>query len=609
MPLAASKPASSRSDAAADYTRTLRGQGIVPLAEWVQDFSLRFWFRCSKACNIGVAYGIEPDGAAQTAGFVRLSGVGPRLARVRFDRDGKIVTSDSALPGIASPNPFPNPLPPPKRFPPPAGHPITAEPQGAQIAFRDWNHVELRVNGAVAQLFINNRIVPIELQPAGSRPGKVALLVEADAHVLAEVRGVAVTDFVAAPVSREQRAGPGFHSQRLSTSYSGYGEAVADIDGDGNLDLVAAKTIYFGPEFLRKAEIEDTRPHDPGGYFPGLPLAALVDDFTGDGRPDILMSTWPSGGPIKLFVNPGQASMRWQSAVVLPTMDGEIFALADLDGDGRKSVVFAANGAINEAHPVEGNALGSWAITPLTETGPWGQRNAHGLGTGDVNGDGRIDLLSAWGWWEQPAQSSSQAWRFNPEAFGRSAFPGNPGGAQMHVYDVNADGLPDVLTALEGHGRGLAWFEQNRASDGSIRFDRHLIMDIDPAQSHGVAFSEIHSLALADIDGDGLADLVAGKSNTNVTHWNPFGYVDSDAAPVLYWFKLVRQAGGRIDYVPYLLSAQSGAGRQIQVADLDRDGRPEIFVNTRQGVFVFRNKLQRRGGNRPSRHEEAVRSE
>lgn len=609
MPLTASRPAASRTDAGPDHTRALLGSGIVPLAERVQDFSLRYWFRCSAECNIGVAYGIQPDDAAQTADFVRLSGDGPRLARVRFDRDGKIVTSSSAQPGLASANPFPNPLPPPMRFPAPAGHPISAEPQGAQIAVGDWNHAELRVNGAVVQLFINSRIIPIDLQAAVSRPGKVALLVEANSQVQAEVRGVAVTDFVSAPFLREDRAVPGFDSQRLSASYSGYGEAVADIDGDGNLDLVAAKTIYFGPEFRKRAEIEDTRAHDPGGYFPGLPLAVLVDDFTGDGQPDILVSTWPSGGPVKLYVNPGQASTRWQSAVVLPAMDGEVFTLADLDGDGRKSVLFAANGAINEAHPAQGNALGSWTITPLTETGPWGQRNAHGLGTGDINGDGKLDLLSAWGWWEQPAQPGLLAWRFHPEAFGRSAFPGNPGGAQMHVYDVNADGLPDVLTALEGHGRGLAWFEQKRAGDGSIRFDQHMIMDIDPAQSHGVAFSEIHSLALADVDGDGLADLVAGKSNTSVAHWNPFGYVDSDAAPVLYWFKLVRHAGGRTDFVPNLLSAQSGAGRQIQVADLDRDGRPEIFVNTRQGVFVFRNKLPRRGGNRSSRHTKAARSE
>ena len=540
---------------------------------------------------------------------MRLIGDGPLLARVRFDRGGKIVASSTAPFAAASSNPFPNPLPPATRFVPPADHPISAEPTGAQIALAEWNHVELRVIGAVTQLFINNRIVPIELQPAGSRPGDVALLVSADVDGFTEVRDIAMTDFVTTPVNGKDRSSLGFQIQRLSSSYAGYGEAIADINGDGDLDLVAAKTIFFGPGFRRLSEIEETRPQDPGGYFPGLPLAELVNDFTGDGRPDILMSIWPSGSPVKLYVNPGRDSTRWRSFTALPAMDGEIFTLAELDRDGRKSVIFAAGGALNEARPSERDPLGPWTITALTESGPWGQRNAHGLGTGDINGDGKTDVLSAWGWWEQPAKRSSQTWQFHPQAFGRSAFPGNPGGAQIHVYDVNGDGLADVLTALEGHGRGLAWFEQIRASDGIIKFKRHMIMDIDPTQSHGITFSEIHSLALADIDGDGLSDLVAGKSNTSVGHWNPFGYVDSDGPPVLYWFKLVRHADGRIEYIPHLLSKQSGAGRQIQVADLDRDGRPEVFVNTRQGVFVFRNTHHGRVGNQPTSNAEATRSE
>ena len=540
--------------------------------------------------------------------LVRITGDGGRLSRVKLRDDGGISSTEPAPSASPEPNPFPNPLPQATRYLAPPGHPILSEPEGARFDEAGWNHVEFRVNGSAVQLFLNSRRVPIDLQAAGSAPGPVRLLVETAPDARTEVRDVALDDFSLWRAPKSQAGAPALAERLLATSFAGYGEAVADIDGDGRLDVVAAKSVFFGPDFKSRTDIADTRPLDPGGYAPGLPLAELVDDFTGDGRPDILMSTWPSGGPVRLYVNPGERTVRWTSYEVIQAMDGETFTLTDLDGDGHRELVFAAGGTINAARPVEGDPSLPWTVTQLTETGPWGQRNAHGLGVGDVDGDGLPDLLSAWGWWEQPRRGSGGTWRFHPEAFGRRAFPGNPGGAQMFAYDVDGDGLSDVVTSLEGHGRGLAWFRQVRAADGAIHFVRHMIMDIDPQDSRGVAFSEIHSLALADIDGDGLLDLVAGKSNTSVGHWNPFGYVDSDAPRVLYWFKLVRLGGSRVDYIPHLMSARSGAGRQIQVADLDRDGRPDVVVSSRQGVFIFHNDLREGGSQRrPPRREGARR--
>ena len=83
------------------------------------------------------------------------------------------------------------------------------------------------------------------------------------------------------------------------------------------------------------------------------------------------------------------------------------------------------------------------------------RRWQRGMGVGDINGDGRMDIVAPSGWWEQPPKGIKQdTWTFHPEKFGS-------GGAEIGVFDVNGDGLNDVVTSIAAHGWGLAWFRRS----------------------------------------------------------------------------------------------------------------------------------------------------
>ena len=388
-----------------------------------------------------------------------------------------------------------------------------------------------------------------------------------------------------------------FETRQLSEHFWGEGAAAGDINRDGQMDIVSGPFWYAGPEFTDRHEFypatafferkrEDGTVTTIPGFEGALGVAnkysdnflAFTRDFNGDGWLDILVIGLP-GEAAAWYENPRSTGQHWTRHLVFSPVDNESPAFVDINGDGRPEIVCNSGGYFGYVEQTATDPTQPWTFRPITPKGEWG-RYTHGLGVGDVNGDKRPDLIEADGWWEQPASLEGHpVWTKHDADFG--------GGAQFHVYDVNADGLPDVIGSRDAHGYGLAWYEQVKTG-AATSFQQHLIVGERADQNpHGVVFSQIHAIDLTDVDRDGAMDIVTGKR-----FWahGRDGDPEPNAPAVVYWFQLVRQ-GGNVEFVPHLIHDDSGVGTQVLATDVTGDGLPDVVVGNKKGTFLH---VQRR---------------
>jgi hypothetical protein len=366
-----------------------------------------------------------------------------------------------------------------------------------------------------------------------------------------------------------------FTMQRISDFYYGWCAAAADINHDGIMDIVSGPFYYLGPDYTERSEFTAARTYNPSDQF-SQGMVCFAYDVTGDGWPDIIMQ---DQRPVYLYVNPRGESRRWDRYKIIDHVTTELILLKDIEGDGKREVLFGDGNGLAYAKPDPANPTAPWLITRISGQGG---ANVHGMGVGDINGDGRMDVVGPSGWWEQPPKGVKQdTWKFHPENF-------STGGAEIGVYDVNGDGLNDVVTSIAAHGFGLAWFEQKRDKDGNISFVRHDIMgDYSTTNAGNVTFSEPHACVYADIDGDGIPDIIVGKRL--YSHLETYTDPDPYGPAVLYWYRTVRDssAPGGARFVPELIHNRSGVGSHLEAVDLNNDGAMDIITSVNKGTFIF----------------------
>jgi hypothetical protein len=358
---------------------------------------------------------------------------------------------------------------------------------------------------------------------------------------------------------------------------------VFDVDNDGKLDIVAGGTWYQAPDWKRHHVRDVARVGSYYNDFATLPL-----DVNGDGHTDFVTCSY-FGKSVGWVENPGKTPTAWTYHDVDVPGNIEAACMVDLSGDGVPDVLPNTVNVVVWYEVVKKDDGKGFDLKKHDLGAP---AAGHGVGSGDVNADGRTDLLTPKGWFEAPADPAHGSWAWHPDwQLGAT-------GIQILARDVDGDGLADIVYGM-GHNYGLFWLQQNKGSGGERTWTKRTIDN---------SVASVHTLMWSDVDGDGKAhELLTGKrvyaheiepgaTDGSLIAWYAFDPSSKNwVKHVIFQGEPAKNApakgGDRLALKDFPIGT-AGTGLQMTAIDIDHDGDLDLLCPGKSGLYLFEN-LQR----------------
>lgn len=390
---------------------------------------------------------------------------------------------------------------------------------------------------------------------------------------------------------------------QLDDRFRSEGVAAADFNNDGTVDVAAGDVLYLAPkdasERLDASKWGRRDIREPGEFVAGKgysnSFANTAWDMNQDGLVDHVIVGFP-GDPFHWYENPGDSDQLWKEHVIWTSACNESPEFEDLNADGTPEIIVGSQPEAVMAVVTIPAKEKSQDVFPMsqisqpsempTKDGRRGLDNgtfkySHGLGVGDINGDGHRDIIITKGWWESPGKSDSdKPWTFHP--FGSVVRAGSseggsdslPDASNIYADDLDSDGDSDLFLS-SAHQFGVWWAENK--GEGSW-----VLHEIDKT------FSQTHAVERADINGDGQLDYVTGKRFFAHNGRDPGG----NDEVVMYWFEVQRAKNTAPKFTAHKILAgnDTGIGTQFEIQDMNQDGKPDIVLSNKKGVNVLLQK-------------------